>query len=41
LILRVLRDRHSYGFWEDDLRIQPDDKLIVIGASGTPPDQRQ
>jgi voltage-gated potassium channel len=40
LILRVLRDRHSYGFWEDDLRIQPDDKLLVIGASGTPPERR-
>jgi voltage-gated potassium channel len=41
MILRVLRDRHSYGFWEDDLRIQAEDRLIVIGASGTPPDQRQ
>lgn len=41
LILRVLRDRRSYGFWEDDLRIQAEDKLIVIGASGTPPAERQ
>ncbi|HEY5755188.1 MAG TPA: potassium channel family protein [Steroidobacter sp.] len=40
LILRVMRDRHSYGFWESDLRIQADDKLIVIGAPGAPPDQR-
>jgi voltage-gated potassium channel len=39
LILRVVRDRHSYSFWESDLRIQPEDKLIVIGAPGAPPDQ--
>lgn len=36
LILRVVRDRHSYSFWESDLRIQPEDKLIVIGAPGAP-----
>ncbi|GFE87590.1 potassium channel family protein [Steroidobacter agaridevorans] len=41
LVLRVVRDRHSYGFWEDDLRIQAEDKLIVIGPSIAPPDQRQ
>ena len=41
LILRVVRDRHSYGFWEDDLRSQPHDKLIVIGPALTSPDQRQ
>ncbi len=41
LILRVLRGQRSYGFWESDLRIQAEDKLIVIGAPGTPPDQRQ
>jgi len=41
LILRVLRGEHSYGFWESDLRIQAEDKLIVIGAPGTPPHQRQ
>ncbi|WP_129646797.1 potassium channel family protein [Peristeroidobacter agariperforans] len=40
-ILRVVRDRRSYGFWEDDLRIQAEDKLIVIGPSVAPPDQRQ
>ncbi len=36
LILRVMRDRHSYGFWERDLRIQAEDKLIVIGAPAHP-----
>ncbi|MFC4312780.1 potassium channel family protein [Steroidobacter flavus] len=41
LILRVVRDRHSYSFWESDLRIQAEDKLIVIGAHGAPPDQGQ
>jgi voltage-gated potassium channel len=40
LILRVVRDRHSYSFWENDLRIQADDKLIVIGAHDSPPDER-
>jgi hypothetical protein len=38
LILRVVRDRKSHSFWESDLRIQADDKLIVIGAH---PDERQ
>jgi voltage-gated potassium channel len=41
LILRVVRAGRCYGFWEDDLRIQPEDKLIVIGPSLAPPDQRQ
>lgn len=37
LILRVMRDQHSYSFWEGDLRIQAEDKLIVIGAPGAHP----
>lgn len=36
LIVRIVRGRHSYGFWENDLRIQPDDKLIVIGPARNP-----
>lgn len=40
LIVRVLRDRHSFSLWESDLRIQPEDKLIVIGAAGANPTDR-
>ena len=41
LILRVLRGHHSYSFWESELRIQPGDKLIVIGAPvANPTDER-
>ncbi len=41
LIVRVVRDRQSHGFWESDLLIQPEDKLIVIGAPGAAADKRQ
>lgn len=29
-IVRVVRGQRTFNFWEADLRIQPDDKLIVI-----------
>ncbi|MBM0104774.1 potassium channel family protein [Steroidobacter sp. S1-65] len=29
-ILRVVRGHHTFNFWDADLRIEPDDKLIVI-----------
>jgi len=41
LIVRVVRGRHSYGFWENDLRIQADDRLIVIGPAVTPSEPKR
>ena len=36
LIVRIVREQQHHSFWESDLRVQPDDKLIVI----RPPDGR-
>lgn len=36
-ILRVVRGQHTFNFWEADLRIQPDDKLIVIRPPAAAP----
>lgn len=41
LIVRVVRGNHAYSFWEPDLRIEADDRLIVIhppesGRAGDP-----
>jgi voltage-gated potassium channel len=30
LIVRIVRDQQHHSFWENDLRVQPGDKLIVI-----------
>lgn len=39
-IVRVVRGQHTFNFWESELRVQPDDRLMVIHRAEGKDDKR-